>query len=218
MDLPDLPGIAGDIIFNIDDDFLIVPSRSRTDTVSTVPNVPIASPELITNVTPINVVSVANASIKEPQNVQPIVPAQKIELNPQREVQKEEYIIPPPPPPPSMAVPKIDKSKSKPDASRISNARLNLLADIRKAGGKAQLRPAAADRNFESEKKKDKPPPSENLMSDLRNRLESRRKGISGSKDQEQSGNILTKLASIIPPPSTTNEKPSKQDSDEDWQ
>lgn len=199
-------------MFNTDDDFLIVPSRSSGDTVSKVTT----PPELVTS--PTNVVSVDNVSQKEPEALQAIVPVQKKELEPQKVIPKEEYIIPPPPPPPSMAVPKLDLSKLKQDPSKVSNARLNLLADIRNAAGKTKLRPAAADRNFESEKKKEKPPPPEDFISDLRNRLQMRRQGISGSKDQEQSGNILTKLVSIIPPPNTTNEKPSKQDSDEDWQ
>lgn len=210
MDLPDLPGIAGDITFNVDDDFMIVPSRSRSDTV----------PSFGISVTDSNdskpIAALSPVTVLKNENIE----KEAIEVPKPPPVQvtsrSEEYIIPPPsdipkpPPPPSNATV---------DTPPVSNARLNLLADIRKAAGKAKLRPAAAaDRKPLSEKKKEKPPPTDDLMSDLRNRLQMRRKGISGAKEQSQPSDMMSKLSTMIPPPSVEQRSNrNNNDSDDDW-
>lgn len=210
MDLPDLPGIAGDITFNIDDDFMIVPSRARTGTNS---GISVTDTSSTPKVDPVP--SQITENVEKPLIQKP--PA------PMTDATTEEYIIPPPPPasmnipkPPPPPPPSTDMSIPAPP---VSNARLNLLADIRKAGGKAKLRPAAAsDRKPVNEKKKEKPPPTDDLMSDLRNRLQMRRKGISGTKDQNQPSDMMSKLSTMIPPPSIEQQQQRRNnESDDDW-
>lgn len=218
MDLPDLPGIAGDITFNMDDDFMIVPSRARSDTVASLGiTVTDSKVTAIPRVDPIPVPSSTSPHIDEQIEIKTIeVPKLPAVQTPRT----EEYIIPPPPPPPSdiPKPPPIPTNATK-DAPPASNARLNLLADIRKAGGKAKLRPAAAsDRKPINEKKKEKPPPTDDLMSDLRNRLQMRRKGISGAKEQNQPSDMMSKISTMIPPPSMEHTlSKNNNESDEDW-
>lgn len=218
MDLPDLPGIADDITFNMDDDFMIVPSRSRSDTVRSLGISVTDSKDPITSkAEPIPMPS--PSSVLTNENIESKVVDIPKPPPPEVTPRIEEYIIPPPPPPPS-AIPKPPPPpiNANTNTSPASNARLNLLADIRKAGGKAKLRPAAAsDRKPLSEKKKEKPPPTDDLMSDLRNRLQMRRKGISGAKEQSQPSDMMSKISTMIPPPSKEERSSRNNDSDEDW-
>ncbi|XP_063697962.1 WASH complex subunit 1 [Culicoides brevitarsis] len=220
MDLPDLPGIADDITFSMDDDFMIVPSRGRSDTIASLGLTVTDSPK-VTTVPQVDSLPPQVPSDQSNENLETKTEIPKPPPAPIPQTRTEEYIIPPPPPPPS----DIPKPPPPPMASKTpaeipvaSNARLNLLADIRKAGGKAKLRPAAAsDRKPPSEKKKEKPEPTADLMSDLRNRLQMRRKGISGAKENPQPTDMMSKLSSLIPPPSMEQKFNKNNESDDDW-
>lgn len=190
MDIPDLAGVAGDISFT-DDDFLAVveqPQRPRAPVVQEV-----------------------QPTVSVPVDTTP-VPAPRVTI---QETAPAISSIPPPPPPPMMMMmeppqPSTTPKKDLPDATQ---ARSNLMAAIRGAGGKLRSR-AAADRVPEP-KKKEKAEPVGDLMSDLRNRLSMRRKGISGAKNQVESDSLMGKISSMIPPPPM--DTATEEQSDEDW-
>lgn len=224
-DLPNLPGIAGDISFSLEDDFMIVPSQSKV-------NFSIQADAVDNTKTP-SVTSVSQDKTleqSESQPAQPIPAPRSVAPPPQPAVAsqpKEDYIIPPPPPPPMAMQPPPPMVKQQEAAPVQSNeARSNLMAAIRSAGGKTKLR-AAADRAPKQEKKKEKAAaaaaaPAGDLMSDLRNRLTMRRKGISGAKEQGQKpiepSSMMSRISQLIPPPSFDDDNlPREAGSDEDW-
>lgn len=55
-------------------------------------------------------------------------------------------------------------------------------------------------------------------MADLHAKLAMRRKGISGTKPDGDSGNALDKISAMIPPPPSNNDRGSSTNTDdEDW-
>lgn len=241
-DLPNLPGIAGDISFSQDDDFMIVPSHSKLNLSIQADSVDMPQPQPIVEqaiVKPPSSDVTKNSNRDEsipvpaPRTVAaPAPPVAPVPAAPKN----DDYIIPPPPPPPppaafNLPVPAPSTVKSQ-EVPQSNEARSNLMAAIRSAGGKTKLR-AAADRVPKNEKvRKDKAAstaPVGDFMSDLRNRLTMRRKGISGAKDgssqqpQQQPklpepATMISRLSQLIPPPSFTDEDlPREEGSDEDW-
>lgn len=200
MDIPDLPGVAGDVNFSLNDDFLEVSSKPAKKVVSK-PVLEEPKPHIEE---PIR---------EEPPKVQVTVPEVKIPTPAPRSQPSEPATpsIPPPPPPPMAGLSAEPVKKPLPD---LSAARSNLMAAIRSAGSKS-LR-AAADRVPAEPKKKEKAPPAGDLMSDLRNRLTMRRKGISGAKDQQPDG-LMSKVSMMIPPPPLETSTEKTEESDEDW-
>lgn len=92
-----------------------------------------------------------------------------------------------------------------PPVPEDGSARASLLDSIRKAGGKAGLKSVRRPQ----QQRKQAPPPGGDLMDDLRNKLQLRRKGISGDADRASrpaasSGEVtspLDRVLEMIPPP-----------------
>lgn len=93
-----------------------------------------------------------------------------------------------------------------PPVPEDGSARASLLDSIRKAGGKAGLKSVV---RRPQQQRKQAPPPGGDLMDDLRNKLQLRRKGISGEADRASrpapsSGEVtspLDRVLEMIPPP-----------------
>ena len=105
------------------------------------------------------------------------------------------------------------------------DGRSDLMAAIRKAGGKdkAKLKDAKS-RKLERKKEKEKVAASTgggDLMSDLFSKLSMRRKGISGQKSESSGGgsSAMDRISTMIPPPSKIDRAPSVISSDSaDWE
>ncbi|CAL8071800.1 unnamed protein product [Orchesella dallaii] len=144
---------------------------------------------------------------------------------------------PPPPPPPimTMEAPKAETPKKAPSSSSGGDVRSSLMAAIREAGGsgKARLK-SAMDKKYEAKKKKqdekEKNIANEledggDLMSDLKNKLAMRRKGISGMQDGQKRvagvGDIMLSLAATIPTLDSSSAEsaagPAAGSDDDDW-
>lgn len=54
-------------------------------------------------------------------------------------------------------------------------------------------------------------------MADLHAKLAMRRKGISGTKPDGDSGNALDRISAMIPPPPSNDRGSSTNTDDEDW-
>jgi hypothetical protein len=157
------------------------------------------------------------------QKVPEVAQPQRVEEKTSVPVKVDDVPSPPPPPPPAMPAPVETRSVEAPrqPSSVSEDARSDLLAAIRKAGGTKKLR--AVD---ERDKSNAAAPvlkaaaPAMDLMSDLQNKLQSRRKGISGAKDQGAS--VMTKISSMIPPPPPKQQHHSSnsesEDPENDWE
>ncbi|KAK4871477.1 hypothetical protein RN001_015601 [Aquatica leii] len=206
LDLPDLPGIADDLRYVDELGQGIAPS------VTTTPNIPELPP--VVEVPQVNQVD----SIK---------------------------LVPPPPPPPipmietvtqktfneaipELSLPKVNKeviedlkpvsqledTLPKPPIP-VDNAHASLMEAIRKAGGSKNAK-------LKSTEPKKAAPPSSDLMADLHAKLSLRRKGISGSKNQDNlnfdAGSAMNKISAMIPaPPTKVEHNESTNTEDEDW-
>ncbi|GAB0087798.1 hypothetical protein DMENIID0001_021480 [Sergentomyia squamirostris] len=187
-DLPDLPGIAGDVTFSEE------PHQAFPET----------TPGTISTLLPTDDELDLNISVIKPVEIHEEVP--KI----------AEISSPPPPPPPQpMMTSSPATSTAKPSAEKslpqMSDARSNLMEAIRQAGGKTQR---AAEQKPPG--KKEAPPPAGggDLMADLRNKLTSRRKGISGAKDAT---GVMDKISALIPPPPKPTPTMDASE-DDDWE
>lgn len=251
-DLPDLPGIAGDVRFDMSSkDKTIAPSlmniigdlpdlleleTSTKEQQSTLILSNAENPSAPTNVS-------SNVEQKKPEvsaHAPPPLPtalmSQDIPPAP-----KMVHLAPPPPPPPPMSgmIPDPPKPPKKIEAMKAASSesamRNNLMESIRNAAGKVKNRAVEAeiiDNKKEAISNKDKPKAGGNLMDDLHNKLLMRRKGISGTQQQNAANannpnnpvSIMDKLSSIIPPPpknlrQNTSSDDSTDDNDkDDWE
>lgn len=192
FDLPDLPGVAGDVQFGI------MENQTEIDPLDDELAIP-----------PVPVVAV----IQEVAFIPPPPPPPMATYS---------LIPPPPPPPPAFvqeAKDEVVRANSevvrapipKPD---VPDARSNLMAAIRSAAGKPKLR-AAADLERRDEPKKPKGDKGMDLMTDLHNKLMMRRKGISGAQKEEPQS-VKDRLSSLIPPP-TKKSSDDDDKSDDEW-
>ncbi|XP_076260274.1 WASH complex subunit 1-like [Rhynchophorus ferrugineus] len=226
LDLPDLPGIADDLRYELDGGFNIAPSATN-------PNpIPEVSLDLLSSL------SVNNTEV-DTQAVQPPPPPPPPTIN-----------IPPPPPPPPMSVPvppvlpplqessqvtdsvesvrENEEVKTNPvtpssalNIVKVTNLdpRANLMEAIRNAGGsqKANLRKTST----ETSKLATKTSSPGDLMADLHSKLMMRRKGISGARKVDEvvsADSTLARISSMIPPPVPKSEvESSDDDADEEW-
>uniref|UniRef100_A0A023GF94 Putative was protein family log 2 n=1 Tax=Amblyomma triste TaxID=251400 RepID=A0A023GF94_AMBTT len=97
------------------------------------------------------------------------------------------------------------------------SARASLLESIRQAGGKAGLRSVRRPQ----QQRKQAAPPGGDLMSDLKSKLQLRRKGISGETDRASrpapSAEVtspLDRVLEMIPPPKVESEEASTTDTE----
>lgn len=187
FDLPDLPGIAGDVQFGIMENLSVI---DQADDEFKIP--------------PIPVVSVPEATFIPP---------------PPPPMADQYTLIPPPPPPPPAFAPdqtKINSEVAKPPPRKpdLPDARSNLMAAIRSAGGRPKIK-AASDLERKVEPRKPKADKGMDLMTDLHNKLMMRRKGISGAQKEEPQS-VKDRLSSMIPPP-TTKISSDDEKSDDEW-
>lgn len=201
LDLPHLPGIAGDLQLTMANDKAIAPSvvTSPTDV------------EIITELPDINI---------EVQ-VLPDIP----DIPDSMDVTPNVEVVPPPPPPPPPALPaqvevlvdvKADVRAPTPASPPPGNAHSSLMAAIRLAGGagKAGLKPAASSASTPTKMSK---PNGGDLMADLHAKLSMRRRGISGAERGVSGDSMLHALARIIPD-SGEQSTPQQSSGDEDWE
>lgn len=220
LDLPDLPGIAGDLRYSVDSGPSIAPSVTTTPAISELPSLFPDSPS-------------APADSALPDTAPPPPPPPPPPLLPD--------ISPPSPPPTQVPVKEpvvsIDAPQESPKSTssikeplmveskvdpggKESDARANLMEAIRNAGGsgKAKLR-SVVDRKQEAKRMRQEEEDINkegggNLMADLHAKLALRRKGISGLK-QEGSAGAIERVLNMIPPPPV---KESETEDDEEWE
>ncbi|KAJ8930873.1 hypothetical protein NQ314_016293 [Rhamnusium bicolor] len=178
LDLPDLPGIADDLHYEFEVGPGIAPSVVATQNV--IENIE-ELPAIIHNETEVKENDIPDVNLPPP----PPLDDEVVKPPPIQEIPK------PQPEPVSerseVDLPKSSKVKEKLPKINIlppNDARSSLMDAIRKAGGsgKANLRSVS-----ETEKEISTKPPSGDLMADLHLKLSMRRKGISGTKKQENS-------------------------------
>ncbi|KAG3292701.1 WASH complex subunit 1 [Ictidomys tridecemlineatus] len=221
--LPDLPGIADDLMYSADLGPGIAPSA------------PGAIPELPTF--PTEVAEPFKADLEDgvltpPPPPPPPPPAPMVLAS-----------APPPPPSPqtvastSQGAREDDNSSSTPPSVPVqgapkevvdpSSGRATLLESIRQAGGigKAKLR-SVKERKLEKKKQKEQEQvratsQGGDLMSDLFNKLVLRRKGISGKGPgtgaSEGPGGAFARMSDSIPPLPPPQQPPGEEDED-DWE
>ncbi|KFV63765.1 WAS protein family 1 [Dryobates pubescens] len=227
--LPDLPGIAADLMYSADLGPGIAPSAPS----SAIPELPTFSTESVEPLQP----DIQNAERllpppPPPPPPPPLVPA----------------AVPPPPPLPqptaptaqaawtaseesSSAVPAASVQGAPKEVVNPSTGRASLLESIRQAGGigKAKLR-SVKERKLEKKKQKEQEQvratgQGGDLMSDLFNKLVLRRKGISG-KGPGASGHpdvpgspagAFARMSDSIPP-LPPPQQPGGEEDDDDWE
>ncbi|CAG9765920.1 unnamed protein product [Ceutorhynchus assimilis] len=201
-DLPDLPGIADDVRYEIDSGINIAPSAMNSQIADLdLPNIldddksiveesapPPPPPLEVIPELPIHMP--ANPAIEVEANKTPVEAPTIVDSGPK--VVEEPSVNVPPPPLPVVTLPE-------------NNSRANLMDAIRKAGGslKANLK-----KTGDQPQNTKNAPTSGDLMADLHSKLLMRRKGIQGDKKADSGNSSLStadsafqRLSSIIPPP-----------------
>lgn len=224
LDLPDLPGIAGDLRYSVDSGPSIAPSVTTTPAISELPSlfpdspspsadsaVPGAShpppppppPPILPEISPTSP-SAPVAAVLKPE------PLVKVD-SPQEPQKVSSSLIQDPP----ILESKVDSG------GQGGDARANLMEAIRNAGGsgKARLR-SVVDRKQEAKRiRQEEEDISKegggNLMADLHAKLAMRRKGISGIKQEGGTG-AVERMMTMIPPPPPVKE--SETEDDEEWE
>lgn len=232
LDLPDLPGVAGDLRYELDVDTSIAPSafnqnkvtadtldlpsvfevKDNVDAVLSNPPPPPPPPENVPKPPPIQeppprVVDVKVTSSEDPTNNITTTP---VPIAAPRDIPPPPPLVPAPVQPPPITAPPIPDSRT------------NLMEAIRQAGGSqgAKLRKTNSDQHQSASTKSTAP--SGDLMADLHSKLMLRRKGISGTKKSEEvlSGeSTLAKISFMIPPPDPKEDNESNEGSSNegDW-
>lgn len=219
--LPDLPGIADDMLYSADLGPSIAPSFPNM----TLPELPTVLPELPSPLTDLDLSPPPPPPPPPPPMDLPSPPPPP----PPSMVPSAPAPPPPPPPPMSLDMPAPKKVKKNPPP----DARASLLESIRQAGGsgKAMLK-NVTDRKMEVKKKKEEEKvvvaSSGDLMTDLFNKLQLRRKGISGatkptdaaaSQDSPMSMlSAMDKVSAMIPPPPVQMNKDETDNNSDDWE
>ncbi|KAK6635262.1 hypothetical protein RUM44_000513 [Polyplax serrata] len=220
LDLPDLPGIADDLRYTLDLNPGFAPSVLTTPAMPDLPMLPETSFK--------DLLGGNNSDTNQFTTAPPPPPPPPPPPEPTTSVPETTPASPPPPPPPPLPPPEEPKSDEAKDTSATpaiihstsDNARANLMAAIRSAGGKAKLRPiqGGRDENKRIQEEKNLTSKGGDLMADLHNKLLMRRKGISGNvkKDTSPAVSAMDKVSAMIPPP--THQDLSSATEDEDWE
>ncbi|KAB0801523.1 hypothetical protein PPYR_05877 [Photinus pyralis] len=201
LDLPDLPGIANDLRYVDERGQGIAPS------VTTTPNIPDLPPLVEVPQEP---EEIANKVVPPPpppvEIIQPPVPPI---------LEQEELNLPAPERNDKAETPakSVNNVVNQPMANS-DNAHAMLMEAIRKAGGSKNANLKAAEPK--------KAVVGTDLMADLHAKLSLRRKGISGSKNQEipqfDANSTMNKVSAMIPPPPPKHDyNESTNTEDEDW-
>ncbi|CAH3997687.1 WASH complex subunit 1 isoform X1 [Pieris brassicae] len=205
LDLPHLPGVAGDVQYSFSDDGTIAPSAVTSPVAPTVPLPELPDVSVLPDVKP-DVPEVVEDVVGKVPDVPDAPPAPPMPVS-----------IPPPPPPPPMdfVTPVKTRREEIPAPPSGGDAHANLMAAIRQAGGAGRAKLKAADNISEKGATSSIPKPGGDLMADLHAKLSMRRRGISGA-ERSSGGTVLHTLASIIPEPEEQSD-PQQSSSDEDW-
>ncbi|XP_067129028.1 WASH complex subunit 1-like [Centruroides vittatus] len=238
--LPDLPGVADDVHYSADLGPSIAPSLPLPDLPTIVPESPVElhHPPPPPPLGSFETSSVTKQSAPPPPPPPPAPPAASVPVGPPSAGPPAPPPPPPPPPPPAPTeVTENDNLSQGPQESKqlvngvpeaVKNpgdARANLLESIRQAGGKTKLK-SVKERKIEVKKKKQEEKAgasSGDLMVDLFNKLQMRRKGISGrtnsvnegGQDQDPATSPMERVLNMIPPPSNPAE--STYTDDDEW-
>ncbi|XP_053683515.1 WASH complex subunit 1 [Sabethes cyaneus] len=220
VDLPDLPGIVTNIQY-AGSNTLIAPSLQLAAIADQLPEledlVDIGQTE-VTSTTPDMIQTIVSTKIESPAI------ASSVQLPP----------APPPPPPPPPPLELYEQSfvedknpdskddkpteKRQPPVSTPADAHFNLMEAIRKAGGAQN---AKLKHSQPADGKRDSTKPSktgpQNFIDDLHNKLQMRRKGISGARENQEPGNVIDRLSALIPPPPPKLDASASESNDEDW-
>lgn len=225
-DLPttlfDLPGVAGDISFDITDtdkpDFFSPKSYQPQ-----LPNVTfMESPNVVLDHV------VPDKPFSTPPAPPTVITDRSQEPLQQQQAQTTQSQTPrgapppppPPPPPPSLPDTSVkEPTKAPSNLPNIDAGRASLLESIRMAAGKPKKdRLTIKEKKIEAKKQKKKEVVSTDLMSDLKGYLESRRQGMAPKKTIDPSS-AMEKVSNLIPPPPT---KPTPENFDDsensDWE
>lgn len=208
IDLPDLPGVAGDLRYIDETGPGIAPSVTTTPNLPTLPQFDIEDtkkPEVIPE--EVNLPKILNVPPEDPPKIEPppIIMEEKIVESIEVRADEPKQPIQPPAPPP-------EEIKKGPPVE-ITDVRANLMDAIRKAGGlkNANLRSTEAPAKQEASKG--------DLMAEFHAKLSLRRKGISGAKkvNEWESGSAMDRISEMIRPPPPKIEQSESATTDEEW-
>uniref|UniRef100_A0A671KJA7 WAS protein family homolog 1 n=1 Tax=Sinocyclocheilus anshuiensis TaxID=1608454 RepID=A0A671KJA7_9TELE len=204
--LPDLPGIADDLMYSADLGPGFAPSVPASNSIPELPSFGTEHDESSGSDSHFRLEAPPPPPPPPPEPTQVSLPPPGTSPAP-----------PPPPPPPPITADSTDVASSmvKGAPSEVlqpSDGRASLLESIRNAGGKANLR-NVKERKMEKKKQKEQEQVGAavsggDLMSDLFNKLAMRRKGISGkgpaggdlSEAPANSGGAFARMSDVIPP------------------
>jgi len=203
-DLPDLPGIAGDVLcFKNEEENIGIPVVSNPSSVVDLPSFDELDEIKNNEIVPEKLIQTEQEIIKtaEPEELSTVVYIQN----------KNDHVE------------NIDNSvKKEQKVNNTYNDNINthsvLMDEIRNAGGlqKAKLR-SVVDRKTDSETM----PTGDGLMADLHKKLAMRRQGISGNNKQNDSSleGVIYRMASTMLPPNLESESEADGDDDTegDW-
>ncbi|XP_026804189.1 WAS protein family homolog 2 [Rhopalosiphum maidis] len=203
-DLPDLPGIAGDVLcFKNEEENIGIPVVSNPSSVVDLPSFDELDEIKNNEIVPEKLIQTEQEIIKpaEPEELSTVVSIQN----------KNDHVE------------NIDNSvKKEQKVNNTYNDNINthsvLMDEIRNAGGlqKAKLR-SVVDRKTDSETM----PTGDGLMADLHKKLAMRRQGISGNNKQNDSSleGVIYRMASTMLPPNLESESEADGDDDTegDW-
>ncbi|XP_060852406.1 LOW QUALITY PROTEIN: WAS protein family homolog 2 [Rhopalosiphum padi] len=203
-DLPDLPGIAGDVLcFKNEEENICIPVVSNPSSVVDLPSFDELDEIKNNEIVPEKLIQTEQEIIKtaEPEELSTVVYIQN----------KNDHVE------------NIDNSvKKEQKVNNTYNDNINthsvLMDEIRNAGGlqKAKLR-SVVDRKTDSETM----PTGDGLMADLHKKLAMRRQGISGNNKQNDSSleGVIYRMASTMLPPNLESESEADGDNDTegDW-
>lgn len=208
LDLPDLPGIAGNVRYQEDNNWGIAPSVSFTAvTKNNLEDQKILGYDRLPELTSLLPLPVAEKD-ELPESFEKIVVKEEIKSIQPEIMKKEEEIVEN-----VVEEKKNDKPLSK--LPIVPDSRASLMEAIREAGGKKKLK--SID---ETKTSKQTESSGGDLMADLHLKLAMRRKGISGAKknidnSELDSRGTLSLMSALIPPPEETNEETDQED---DWE
>ncbi|XP_045470587.1 WASH complex subunit 1 [Harmonia axyridis] len=201
LDLPDLPGIAGNVRYEEDINLGIAPSVLSP----TLKSDPLDQKILNDDLKDLpEIIPSSPSPIQEKNEIVPTIETVKVEeqlIVPMKDIKTEQ---------PNKKVENREKDSKLP----VHDARSSLMEAIREAGGSKALK--STDKTLTPSKNET----SGDLMADLHSKLAMRRKGISGAKKDNKyaemdSRDALNLISALIPPPEEINDE---TDHDEDWE
>ncbi|ERL96144.1 WASH complex subunit 1-like [Dendroctonus ponderosae] len=207
-DLPNLPGIADDVRYEVEGSEAAIISPSAVNS-SQVVDVDLPDISTFTAV-----------EVPSPPPPPPLIdiplppPIEQMPVEAQKTAQPDKPPSVPQPPVHMAPPPPVHMEPPPPVPTLQSDPRASLMDAIRKAGGSKVLRKT-------NEQSQASAPKGGDLMADLHLKLQMRRKGISGSKQTDQghlggADSAFARMSSIIPPPTKSSDMGSSVSTDDD--